>query len=245
MSKSKRGTIEDTYDEIQNDILAFEDIEALKARIKYKNNLTKSEAVLLSEGVENQKGRISKKLYKDLLKEINFKSEQNQEMIAPGPRITDKDIVNIQRKVNSFFRSPFAKEFPKNEKIWFYVGGSLVSGFSHIKTSQYFGKPSDYKRISDVDICVFISSTLFNLIFQDKRIVEKHLGYRRTLPIGEEEKVPTDYSGQFKSLIEDMNKLIIAGLQRKVNFSFFEHSLLDVLEVHKEHLIKIIVIKTL
>lgn len=239
MSKSKRSDIAEVYKEIQDDILAEEDIDELIVRVNSAEKLTKEEAVLLLDNIEQQKGHISKRIYKDLLKEIKLKSEEVKEIVVPGPRISNKDILNIQRKITAFFKSPFAKEFPENEKILFYIGGSLVSGFSHNKSSQYFGKPSDYKRVSDVDICVFISPNLFNLIFRDKRLIEKHLGHRRTLPIGEDEKFSINYSGQFRVLIEDLGKLTISGLQRKVNFTFFEHGLLDILEIHKEHLIKI------
>ncbi len=244
MSKSKKGGIEELYREIESDILSREDINDLIVTVNSAKKFSKEEAVIILGKVEQQKGRISKRIYKDLLKEIKNKSEKEQEFKEPGPRATEKDMYNIQRKISSFFKSPFAKEFPQGEKISFYLGGSLVSGFSQNKNSPYFGQPSDYNRVSDVDLDIFISSNLFNSIFIDKRLVEKHLGFRRTLPIGEEEKTAIIYSGPFKPLIEDLGKLMIASLQRKVNFTFFEHSLLDLIEIHKEHLVKIIDITT-
>jgi len=244
MSNLKKGNIEELYNEIEKNILTEEEIKDLIITVNSIKRVSKQEAVIILNKIEQQKGRISKRVYKDLLKEIKNKTEEEQEIKEPGPRATQKDIYNIQRKISYFFKSPFAKEFPQSEKISFFLGGSLVSGFSQNKNSPYFSQPSDYNRISDVDLNIFISTNLFNLIFQDKRLVEKHLGYRRTLPIGKEEKTTMMYAGPFKPLIEDISSLMIAGLQRRVNFTFFEHSLLDLIEIHKEHLLKIIDITT-
>ncbi len=245
MSKSKRGSIEDLYKEIESDLLAQEsDLDQLKAKIAANKKLSKLEAINLIEQLEKYKGRVSNRIFKDLTKTIKNKIELEEEIIEPGPRAIEKDISNIQRKILSFFRSPFAKEFPSRENIKFYLGGSLVSGFSKNKNSPYFGKPSDYNRVSDVDIAVFISPKLFETLFKDNRLVEKHLSHKRTVPFGEQEKFKSYNSGPFKNLIEDVSKLVIAGLDRDVNFTFFEHSLLDLLLIHKDHLIEIIDIKT-
>lgn len=246
MSKSKRGNINELYREIESDLLAQEDeLEKLKAQIASNKKLSKLEAINLIERLEKYKGRVSNRIFKDLTKEIKTKTELEEEIIEPGPRATEKDVYNLQRIISTFFRSPFAKEFQSEEKIKFYLGGSLVSGFSQNKNSPYFGKPSDYKRVSDVDIAVFISPNLFETLFKDKKLVEKHLGHKRTTPFGEEEKFSSFYSGPFKNLIEDVSKLIIAGKKRNVNFTFFEHGLLDLLEIHKEHLTHISDITTI
>ena len=252
MSKSKKEKpIEEFYQDMQDEIATQletnDDLNLIQAKIKSAKELSRSDALSLITKLEERKGAISRRIYKDLIKDIKRKAPNlsNVLEIRPGPMASDKDIENIKRKLLAFFKSPFMKEFPPNEKISFYLGGSLVSGYCMNKTKPYYGQPSDFGRISDVDICVFISSNLFDLIFQDKRLIEKHLGHRRTLPIGEEEKFSSDYSGLFKSLIEDLGKLAVAGFQRKVNFTFFEHSLLDLLEIKKEHLIKIVVITTI
>lgn len=241
MGKSRK--IEETYEEVEQAILE-PDIDEIQAQINSARKLTRNQARELIQKLDLIKGSLNKRVFRDLRNEIASKVEETEEILEPGPKITEKDILNIQRKISAFFRSPFAKEFPKDEKISFYLGGSLITGFSQNKSSPFYGQPTDKGRVSDVDISVFISSNFFNSLFTSSKLVETHLLHKRTLPIGTEEKFKENYAGPFQALLEDLSKLTIASRERNVNFTFFEHSLLDLFEINKEGLIKLSEIST-
>ncbi len=242
MGKTRKNTIEETYEEVEKDILGQANIEDIEAQVNSAKKLSRQRAKSLLVQLSGLKGSISQRTFKQIRNKIVEKL-QEEEIQAIGPKISENDLVNLQRKISSFFKSGFAKEFPENEKISFYLSGSLVSGFSKNKNNSFFNQPSDKGRVSDVDILVFISSKLFNSIFTDPKLVEKHLGHKRTFPIGTEEKFSQTYAGIFSPLLEDLSKLSIASRQRHVNFTFFEHSILDIFE--KTYFVKILNIVTL
>ena len=206
------------------------------------NVITKQEYdVFLSE----IRGKVASKQYKQIEKKLRKKLEEEQ-FESPGPIYRDKDLDYLQQKIVAFFRTPEGREFPKNEKILFYLFGSLVNGFCNNPTKQKYGRPSDEDRNSDVDILIIISRDFFETLFGGfPMLIKKVYNSTRTLPFGLHTTYGPAYTGPFKNLFSDLSSIYFAGRSnREVTITFMEEKFFLELNLRKEPHIKIIEIET-
>jgi|SRR3989344_2997034 len=231
------------------DFIQLIDSENIDSNLKnYIIHILKLESISEQEYfnfIHNVKGKISPHLFKKVNKFIKKKIVK-EKTTNPGPKYRNSDIRYLGGKIEDFFKSPQIANFPKNEKISFYLFGSLVNGYCNNPTKKEFGKPSDDGRISDVDILVSLSSDFFEQIFRYKsRILKKIHGMTRTAPIGVKSSFGPNYAGPFENLLFDLSKIRFAGRNdRSVNVVFAIDKLFNHLKMHKEPHIKILEIST-
>ncbi len=195
--------------------------------------------------VHNVTGRISSRIFKKVDKFLKKKIKK-EETIEQGPKYRNSDIRYLGGKIEGFFKSPQINNFPKNQKIAFYLFGSLVNGFCNNPSKSKFGKPSDDGRISDVDILVMISPKFFKAIFGNNgKFIKTIHNMIRSVPIGVRTHFGPEYAGPFENLLRDLATIRFAGRgDRSVNMVFTIDKLFNYLKMFKEPHIKIIEIDT-
>jgi hypothetical protein len=175
------------------------------------------------------------KLMKKLLQQKLKDSQPPADSHTPGPIIKDKEISYFQDKISQMSSYGIPLEY-QGDEINFYICGSLVTGYCSNPRKSNFGIPSDYKRISDVDILVIISNRLFDSFFslhQEAVVIIK--GEPRSLPLGYNTNPSINFIPSFLSLLSLISDIAFAGrTEREVHFVFIPEKSFKGYNIKKE-----------
>lgn len=158
------------------------------------------------------RGKVSSNVYKKIEKKLKEKVQTRGEY-EKGPTYRERDLNYLKEKIMNFLESAYAKEIPKREKITFYLFGSLVNGFCNNPRKPTFGMPSDMKRVSDVDILIVLSPTLWKVITKamDRRQIVTLHNTQRTNPVGLDTNPGIQSTGPFAYLFHYLSDINFAG----------------------------------
>ena len=184
--------------------------------------------------LEKIKGNTNNKIHKKISKVLKKKIKEERLYPDPGPRYSSNNVDYLKTKIDDYFSSPFAQRFPKDQKIKFYLFGSLVNGYCNNPTKSHFKTPSDLNRTSDVDMLIVVGKKFFEDVFEQNIIVEIH-GTKRTKPIGFDTNPGPDATGPFNEIFEYIRPLSFAGNRRRpVHLVFLKQKSLLFINLLKE-----------
>lgn len=180
------------------------------------------------------KGRISPKVFKKIQNTL-YKKVEEEPQYDRGPVFKERELEYLAQRIREFFASPYTQNIPKGEKVTFYIGGSLVTGYGTNPGSSFYKKPTDFGRVSDVDILVLVSSgvwTEMTRYMNRKQILSVH-GVVRTLPVGIDTHPGPESTGPFSPLFQIFQGLSFAGRRdRPVHMTFVLDKLLAKMRIH-------------
>lgn len=183
------------------------------------------------------RGHISPKVFKKIQNTLKKKKRKEEQQWDQGPIGEPLELAYITRRLSEFFSSPYARDFPSKEKIDIYLCGSLVTGFCTNPRSPFYQKPTDYERLSDVDIVVLVSSQLWTEV--TRHMTGKQLvrvgGVPRTMPVGLDTHPGPESTGPFAGLFPFLRGLSIGRRQdRPVHLIFMMNTLINKFQIQKE-----------
>lgn len=157
-----------------------------------------------------------RKLINNVLKEKTNKSS----LETKGPTIKEKELIAITTRLDEFLSSRYfmnIKNIVKNEPIMIGIYGSLVTGFAS-KYSHHAGQPSDFKRVSDVDLGIVLKTDFLKKLSIDLvPVVKQGLYYG---PIKEQNAERASF---FSKIFYYMKGLSFAGkTDRNIGFIFVD-----------------------
>ncbi|MBI5002080.1 hypothetical protein HZC31_01730 [Candidatus Woesearchaeota archaeon] len=163
------------------------------------------------------KGRVSPKLYKKIEKKLQERVQKRGPSYSPGPTYKDKDLVYLRQKIKEFLQSPYSNAIPHKEKIKIYIFGSLVNGYCNNPRKSTFGLPSDMGRLSDVDILLVVSPTLWKTVTQgmDRRQIVTLHNTQRTNPVGLDTNPGPASTGPFEKIFSFLGDINFAGKPKR------------------------------
>ena len=154
-----------------------------------------------------------------------------------GPVVSGEEIKQARSRLDAYFRSEhflqFANLFPLGKiKVSVSLYGSLVTGVAS-KYSQYNGLPSDYGRVSDVDMGIVIDTNSIDKIkFEGRCLFKKGIYYG---PFNEDAATNL---GPFMKIFEFLRGLSFAKrTDRKVGFVIVDENFYNANLSKNEHVV--------
>ncbi len=159
------------------------------------------------------KGKVSPKIYRKIEKKLQEKVQKRAKVYDPGPTYKEKELVRMAEKIQQFFASPHAQEFPPGQKITFYLFGSLITGFCNNDRSPNYGLPSDMGRVSDVDLLIVLTPELWKIVtsHMNRKQIVTFKNVQRTMPVGFDTHPGIESTGPFKNLFYYLKDISLAG----------------------------------
>ena len=188
--------------------------------------------------------KTNKKLRKIMQKVLKYHIEE-EKFLEPGPTMSTKELGKLKSNLANYFGSDYflklirtfeLKQISVNVSIY----GSLVTGFAS-QYSKFKGLPSDYKRVSDVDLGIVIDNHAIKKISINGRCLFKKGVYYGPFHEHNAEKL-----GPFMRIFSFVDKISFAKkTNRKIGFivvnkGFYESNLAN--DKHKELFNKTIIL---
>lgn len=190
---------------------------------------------LISKFIQKHSQFFKLKTNKRLKKKIEkYLKLQIEEIILnqPGPTVTEREFILIKNKLKEYIHSDYFMKFIRLDvsgviHIRISLYGSLVTGFAS-QYSKHKGLPTDFERISDVDLGIVIETKTIKQITLEGRCLFKEGQYHGPYYESNAEKL-----GPFNKIFHFLRDLSFAKRRdRKIGLvvvdqDFYKHNLAD------------------